>query len=502
MKKFFKVFLKILIILVCLWIVLKVHNTIILKKIHDKIEIANNSEYFYRVMDSTASGLNHQEVYIHGDRSKQIQKSTNYENTLMDRAEFLRIGDDMYMSQIMKDPTADKVLVISLGNTMLGSSYRILGDGLAISMLNGDFTFSKVLKNFISPTVLYSGKYEGEKCYIIKSPLDTTYINKETGLPIAVNTKGVKENSLNMIGLSIIAAIYNQEMGGFLLPGDAVQTKYEYSLEPFDDSILDFPDFSQYDQVVFAGGLSSDSKNFNKTENAISGTELEPGERLITNITLNEDEKLDYYGLENKEGASGIKNRLDKYGYLEIYELKVYNKIREEVYKNLPELTEDDFKDYIVSILYKTGYQLSFEEMIAGSENGCFKNYLLSEKESSEPSLLFIIRPATELFAPLRLNNLNALEKISEIKVSAEDALAVATDNFELIKEKLQIADIYKIADELINIDFSKVNIEVELGEVPTDVTTCWQFECNDGEGNLFYIVINAISGEIIGVIK
>lgn len=497
MKKFFKFLLKILLIVIIAWILLKVHNTYELKKIYDGMQSAENSEYFHRIINSTNASPNHQEIYAKDDITFLITEY-NDENDV-EKMEMLRYGNDneMYMSQTTKD--GKSTLVIMYGNGLVGGS-RIYADSIPLVLIQNSFNVGTVLKNLITPTILYYGDYENTPCYIIKSPIDTTYISKETCLPVYTE---MKEVSINNLGLKYISVLYPDVFGGMLLAPanetllEAWHTEHEYSLEKFDDSILDIPDFSKYTTVVLASSMDRNGKAFDKTEKAISGTNLEVGERLITNIKLNDDEELDYY---KRIGNSAIPNNSDELGKIDIFDIKVYNKVREKAYNNLPELTRDDFVNYAVSIVYKDGYKLSFDEAINDEEQPYYYNYVVNAEPSDEPSVLLIVRPYTEVKYG-NLESLNAVEKISEIKVTAEEARKTADENLEDLKDTLgELSTNYELrADELVNIDFDNIKLNALMSSSPSGRITCWQLEYFAGNGKVIYVFINANTGELIG---
>lgn len=497
MKKFFNVLLKILLIVLIVWILLKVHNTYELKKIYDGMQLAENSEYFHRIINSTNASPNHQEIYAKDDKTFLITEY-NDENDV-EKMEMLRYGNDneMYMSQTTKD--GNSTLVIMYGNGGLVGGSRIYTDSIPLVLIQNSFNVGTVLKNLITPTILFYGNYQNIPCYIIKSPIDTTYISRETLLPVYTEMKEVKVNSL---GLKYLSILYPDVFGGMLIGPDdtamtAWHTEHEYSLEKFDDSILDIPDFSKYTNVVLAGSMDRNGKAFDKTEKAISGTDLEAGERLITNIDLQDDEELDYY---RRIGNSVIPNNSSELGKIDIFDISVYNKVRERAYKNLPELTRDDFVNYAVSIVYKEGYKLNFEEVVSDAEQDFYQNYLVKAEPSDKPSVLLIIRPYTEVYFG-NLENLNAVEKLSDINITAEEARKTTEEVLDQIKEDLNTELEPEIrADELVNIDFSKTQLQTKIGEVPNEKATCWQMEYFAGT-DVIYVLVNANSGEIIGTV-
>lgn len=497
MKKFLKFLLRILLIALIAWILLKVHNTYELKKIYDGMQVAESSEYFHRIINSTNASPNYQELYVKGDKSLLISKFDD--DSMADEMEMLHYGNDneMYMSQTTKD--GNRTLLIMYGNS-IGGGNKIFADSMPLALIQNNFNVGTVLKNLITPTILYYGDYNGEACYIIKSPIDTTYISRKNFLPIYTEMKEVKVDNL---GLKYIGILYPDVFGGMLMApeGDTVisawHTDHKYSMEPFDDSILDIPDFSKYTNVVLASSMDRNGKAFDETEKAISGTDLEVGERLITNIDLQDDEELDYY---RRIDNSAIPNNSSKLGKIDIFDISVYNKVKEKAYKNLPELNIDDFVNYAVSVVYKEGYKLSFEEVISDAEQGFYQNYILSAEPSDESSVLLIVRPYTEVYLG-NMENLNAVEKLSDINVTAEEARKTTEEILPQIKQDLNTELEPEIrADELVNIDFSETELQTKIGEVPTEITTCWQMEYFAG-ADVIYVLVDANSGEIIGTV-
>lgn len=497
MKKFFKFLLKLILVVLIAWILLKVHNTYELKKIYDGMQAAENSEYFHRIINSTNASPNKQEVYAKDN--KILLKDEYDDETVVEKTEVLQYVDDneMYMSQTTKDGTS--TLLISYGNG-LGGGNKIYADSIPLVLIRYSFNVGTVLKNLITPTILYYGDYNGQECYIIKSPIDTTYISKETCLPVYTEMKEVKVNDL---GLKYLSFLYPDVFGGMLMGSaddtviDAWHTEHEYSLEKFDDSILDIPDFSKYTTVVLASSMSREGKAFDKTEKAISGTDLEVGERLITNIKLNDDEELDYY---KRIGNSAIPNNSDELGKIDIFDIKVYNKVKEKAYNNLLELNIDDFVNYAVSIVYKEGYKLSFDEAINDEEQPYYYNYIVTSEPSDEPSVLLIIRPYTEVKYG-NLESLNAVEKISEINIKPDEARKTADENMEDIKDTLgELLTNYELrADELVNIDFDNTKLNALMSNSPSGRITCWQLEYFAGNDKVMYVFVNANTGELIG---
>ena len=402
----------------------------------------------------------------------------------------------MYSTEDASLENRNLVILYNNGFTTFGTSMRILDNSWAFNSLYHEFSIGKVIRNFLNPTIVYYGDYNGKSCYIISTPFDATYISREDLLPVAIKYKAFHDNLLSDIMMGLFT---NEDMGGFLLSDQEEIYEYEYSLEPFDEAIFEIPNFSEYNTVTIASSANSNEKNFGEPTRAVAGLDINPGERWVVNIPLNEDEVLDYYSIEKSYVQKP--NSVDSnFGIINILDVNTYRKIREIAYRNLPELTEEDFVDYTAEIAYKTGYKLTFAGTSPSSSAGVYENYFVNLEETEDPSILLIVRPNTESYYG-NFNNVNVLEKVTETNIGAEEAVSLANDSVNELKELVGASEseFGKMTDELINVDFSKIELQAVKGTVPTGIATCWQVEYGDGTGKILCVLMNASNGEIIG---
>lgn len=315
-------------------------------------------------------------------------------------------------------------------------------------------------------TFLYSGEYEGEKCYIYKDQSNfETYISKEAMLPIATKMYE-KDGSLH------------------------TTTYIEYNTTGITEELLNKPDIQVFDNANYRDTYWNELRAY-WVEIPEEFVSIVLEDTLIENVDLKENEELEFFDL--KENSSGLKQvRISTY--------ETYEKFRNK-YSNLRELTEKDFEYYYVTIAYKKGAKLIHSDTIKSSES-FMTNYIFSEEASSKDSIVVIITPKYEEL------NFNIVISNNKITIPSEKAFEIYRENIEEIKENNNIDKDISVdsgSDKIVKLDnktYKNLNyIKTELKE--DEEPLCWKITDSvlekDNTLRTIETYINAITGELIG---
>ena len=330
---------------------------------------------------------------------------------------------------------------------------------------------NKIREVFLFP-VVSSEEYNGKECYVFDPYYNTghkkLYVDKETLLPVA-------------------SISFNQDKTGYS------KSEYEF-LDKAPDGIFEKPNVDEFDIVQFNDAAWNSENLTSKliAEAPVTGTNLEPGEQLVENVELKENEELNFLKLTPNE--MGIT-------YLDIHYLETYNKFREK-YSGLRELTEKDFQSYFVVIAYKSGEKLNYLEQFSSSESWTWNFVVNSEKTNKESILLIVV--------PKESGNKSVIfvENDEKLKIDAETAINKTESAREKI-EKFYDVDFqpflgYK-SDHLELLTKEKF-AEMDYIETPLagQEKICWNinYEVNNEEVDHINVFVDASSGEIIGAIK
>lgn len=329
----------------------------------------------------------------------------------------------------------------------------------------------------ISTTSLYSNvnifnmpkienvEYDGKDCLSLKTGIRTWYIEKETLRTLALECELFEDDS---------PCLYT----------------FEYDIET-PEGIYDEPIATEthYDKVEFFESLNANRtyENIDKKEKAISGTNLKPGEELIEVVELKDGEKLNFLGLtENEFGLKGFN----------IYSLKTYNKFKEK-YSGLRELTEEDFEEYYVGIVYNEGYRLNYLQSLDSTRNNKM-NYIFSSEKSDKSSLVLIVTPLTS-------NSMVSgfIENKEKFNTTEEDAIKTVSEKIKELNSELVLDK-----DNYVNVESSEIVILdnemfARLDVIKTPVKgkepICWKLTVVDSEFRKLDAYVDITTGELIG---
>ena len=309
-------------------------------------------------------------------------------------------------------------------------------------------------------------EYDGKDCLSLKTGIRTWYIEKETLRTLALECKLFEDDS---------PCLYT----------------FEYDIEA-PDGIFEAPNITNahYNKVEFFEnlGMTNRYENINdKKENAISGTNLNPGEELVEVVELKENEKLNFLGLtKNDFGLKGFN----------IYTLETYNKFREK-YSALRELTEEDFEEYYVGIAYKDGYKLNYLQSV-DSTRGNRMNYIFKSEKSDKSSLVLIVTPLTN-----DSTSSVFVENKEKFNITEEDAIKTVTENIKELN-----SDLVLDKDGYVNIEYTEItildntefaNLDVIKSPVKGKEPICWKLTVVDGENKRLDAYVDVVSGILIG---
>lgn len=319
--------------------------------------------------------------------------------------------------------------------------------------------------NVFNMPKIENSEYDGKECFSLKTGIRTWYVEKETLKTLALECELFEDDS---------PYLYT----------------FEYDIEA-PEGIYEAPNASEtyYDKVEFYESLNVNRtyENIDKKEKSISGTDLKPGEELIELVELKDGEELNFLGLtENDFGLKGFN----------ICSLKTYNKFREK-YSGLRELTEEDFEEYYVGIVYKEGYKLKYLQSLNSTRNNRM-NYIFNSEKSDKSSLVLIVTPITSdsivsLF----------IENKEKFNITEDDAIQTVSEKIKELNPDL-VLDI----DNYVNVESSEIvvldnEVFASLDVIKTPVKgkepICWRLTVVDGENKRLDAYVDVMTGELIG---
>lgn len=349
-------------------------------------------------------------------------------------------------------------------------SATCLAMGNLLLMYDKDVPYSSgnMNTNIFNMPKIENIEYGGKACLALKSEYRTWYIEKETLKTLALECELFEDDS---------PYLYT----------------FEYDIEA-PEGIYEAPNTSgaYYDKVEFYESLnvSRTYENIDKKEKSISGTDLKPGEELIELVELKDGEELNFLGLTvNDFGLKGFN----------IMSLKTYNKFREK-YSGLRELTEEDFEEYYVGIVYKEGYKLNYLQSLNSTRNNRM-NYIFNSEKSDKSSLVLIVTPITSdsmisLF----------IENKEKFNITEDVAIATVSENIKELNPDLVLDK-----DNYVNVESSEIVVLdkeafAELDVIKTPVKgkepICWKLTVVDGEYRRLNAYVDIMTGELIGSVN
>ena len=321
--------------------------------------------------------------------------------------------------------------------------------------------------NIFNMPNIEDAEYNGKACYLLKTEYKNWYVEKESLKTLAIECKLFEDDS---------PCFYT----------------FEYDIES-PEGIYEAPNVSNtyYNKVEFLETFPDDDKyqNINsQKEKAISGTNLKPGEELIEVIELKENEKLNFLELTSNEfGLNGFN----------INTLETYNKFREK-YSGLRELTEEDFEEYYVGIVYKEGYKLNYLQSLPSTTNNLV-NYIFNVEKSQKDSLVLIVTPITEdSFGSKFIKN------NEKFNITEDDASKLAIENITELSTEFSENASWGATAEITEIVVLDNELFAGLDVIKTPVKGskpyCWKITMMDYTRFLkVEAYIDAITGNIIG---
>ena len=330
---------------------------------------------------------------------------------------------------------------------------------------------NKIREIFLYPVVA-TEEYNGKECYVFDPYYNTghkkIYVDKESLLTVA-------------------AISFNQDKTS--------SWKKEYTfLDKAPDGVFEKPNPDEFDVVQFSDAAWNSENSISKliAEAPITETNLAPGEQLVENVELKENEELNFLKLTPNE--MGIT-------YLDIHYLETYNKFKEK-YTGLRELTEKDFQSYFVVIAYKQGEKLNYLQQFSSSESWTW-NFVVNSEKSTKDSLLLIV-------VPKESGNRSVIfvESDEKIKIDAEKAISKTES------ERNEIENYYGVEFQPF-LGYKNDHLELltkekfaEMDYISTPLAgqerICWNinYDVNNEVVHHINVFVDANSGEIIGAMK
>lgn len=466
--------LSILVVLIIVLIIRGYHYSI-LRKISDKTKEFYNSDNY---------NVKLKEVYTYDEGSTTIERESakkdnriysktniDYKDNPVSTANLLILDED-FLNQYYMDEIENS-LFISTGTEEDMNMYSGIPNFYSYSYSMDNTYWDSNLKSKISNwidnkilfPVVFSQECEGKDCYVFNmAPHRRIWVDRESLLPLKVE---LKDNDYTVY-----------------------QTVY-YEYDKILNEVFEIPNPNDFDEVTYYDSGKQPELSWGKVaEEAISGTTLKPGEQLIENIELEENEVLNFLGLTPNE--SGIIS-------LDIYSYDTYNKFREK-YSGLRELTEKDFERYYVTLAYKDGYKLNYIEQWESSQSYYF-NYVVSAEKSNKDNLMVLITSKgsknslanfVENDEKLKVDSYQAFETIQEYLIDFQ--------NFYELKEQNSIGysgdKLYKLTnEEFAKLEYIKTPVK---GEEPI----CWKIDYRGYEYDTVVsmsVYVDATTGYIIG---
>lgn len=352
--------------------------------------------------------------------------------------------------------------------------------------------FGICLKN--TSILVTNVSYNNENCYKISwkdsDGLNISkYVSKSTNLPIAQEIITTSEN--------------NEKTSQWAI--------YEYQTKEVTDQDVEDPTLENNINISFMDNYNLSDKNLENVTNQVSISQLPLGENYVENIKIEDDENKNLYNVTSQE---------DKIQSILINNYFTYEIVRKD-YKNLPELTKEDFDSYQVCLINKNGYNLTVKDKMPSV--GSYMNVVLNADKSDVQTLLLLIKPFNESTIDRHILELNLVQNIDDIKIDAKKAEEIANNLLNETKDKYFDEDkiIEKSFDKLVNVKISDLdflykneNLDsnkeeglIEQLKRDNEATTCWleAFSLKNSdyqESENVYVYISAKNGDVIGITK
>lgn len=464
------IFLSVLVVFV-VFAIIRFRHYSILKRISDKAYEFNNSEtYNVIIKESSDTQKTEREEFRKGN-SLFSKIRFEVENEVLSNSSSLLMLEENLCNKYSVDYTENSLVILTEANTeeMDYGPTNFLAYAYAMSNIDISTNVKTEILNWINDKILFpavfSQEYNGTDCYVFNDHgWRRIWIDKESLLPLKVEWKNNDYEISNTVTFE-----YNQ----------------------IDDSVFETPNPNDFDEVSYYDSGKQPELSWGKpAEEAISGTSLKPGERLIENIELEENEVLNFLGLTPNE--SGIIS-------LDIYSYDTYNKFREK-YSGLRELTEKDFERYYVTLAYKDGYKLNYIEQWESSQSYYF-NYVVSAEKSNKDNLMVLITSKgsknslanfVENDEKLKVDSYQAFETIQEYLIDFQNFYELKEQNSEGYRSDI----LYKLTNEqFAKLEYIKTPVK---GQEPI----CWKIDYRGYEYDTVVsmtIYVDATTGDIIG---
>ncbi|MBQ7409793.1 MAG: hypothetical protein IJW20_00225 [Clostridia bacterium] len=460
-----------LLVALIVFIVIRFNHYSILKRISDKAYEFNSSEtYNVIIKECSDTQKTEREEFRKGNL---LFSKTRFEveNEVLSNSSSLLMLEEKLCNKYSVDYTDNSLVILTESNTekMDYGPTNFFAYAYAMSNIDISTDVKTEISNWIDDKILFpavfSQEYNGSDCYVFNHKgWRRIWVDKESLLPLKVEWKNNDYEIYNTVTFE-----YNQ----------------------IDDSVFEIPNTNDFDEVSYYDSGKQPELSWGKpAEEAISGTSLKPGEQLIENVEIEENEVLNFLGLTSNE--SGIIS-------LNICSYETYNKFREK-YSGLRELTEKDFERYYVTLAYKEGYKLNYLEQWESSQSYNL-NCVVSAEKSNKDNLMVLITSKesnnrwasfVENDTKLKIDSYKAFEKIQDNLIDFQ--------NFYGLKEQNSEGYRSDILSKLTNEQFA--NLEYIKTPVKGQEPICWKIDYRGYEYDTVVsmtIYVDATTGDIIG---
>lgn len=483
MKKLKKIVLTIILLIVIIFLAIRIYHYSILSKISkttESLESSFNPYFIKQTVINPDGSCNIEENYRENNIAVSIY-TTQKEGENTETARTWETLDENFCNEYHASYTEEKSTLICVvqDKSWIESDFSInfinyWSYKFPTLEFETDITLWDKIKNEIQCKILYPvvecEKYKDEECYAFY-PFGSNshmrmYMDKETYLPIAIKS-------------------WNQDKSEVYI------REFEYLTEA-PEGVYEKPNPEDFDVVAFAD-YSNNSDDKLIAEKPISGTSLEPGEMLVENVEIKDNEELNFLKLTPNE--SGIIN-------FEIDTLETYNKFRGK-YSSLRELNEEDFEAYYVAIAYKIGEKLNYLDCLESKEAWKF-NFVVNSEKSNKESLLVAIIPNES-----KNNQVVFVESNEKIKIDAETAINISSENLDEIEKyfELEFETYLGYLDDHLDLLTKEEFAEMEYIKTPIagEERVCWNLHYRVYEHetiNYIEVYVDAITGNLIGAKK
>ena len=458
--------------------IIRIYHYQVLKKISDAGKAFIESENYNYIVRTVRK--NSEEITKQYKNGKKIYSQSNYkDSTLNYESDYssIEVLEEEFLNNYVTNNKENELTIYTYSeDTLYGatrpvnfSTYWVFDE-----LLTFESTLLSKISNWIHYRIMYPAvfekEFEGKECYVLnKFSTVRLWVDKETLLP-------VKEEYLEN-------------------DGQVHQTTY-YEYNKLSNEVIELPNPKDYKIVkYFDNGENWAKENTWKkpAEESISGTNLKPGEMLVENLEIKDNEILNF--LELTPNEDGIVS-------LNIYSYDTYNKFRTK-YSGLRELTEKDFERYFVSIAFKDGYRLNYLENWESSQAN-ITNIIMDAQKVAKDNLTLLVRPKAT--GNMRVEYIENDRKIKIDSYTAVENIQEYLDNFAQ-KYNLKNMDFMGYNNDFIcrltNKKFAELDyiIKPVKGEEPI----CWRIDwCvyrgdADAQFSDLIIYIDATTGEVIG---